>query len=481
METEKWYKNALMLNRDPCWYRGTIDDSSAEACRKSLVEYFSLYEGAVTDICLCVFEQTALFPSRHFMWRGDKYLQKEENGHPVDYTNEPEKNLYKCFIEYNVDAVQIFIDQMHKLGIRPWLAFRMNDAHFGADPTAFNRSDMFYEEIAAGHGIGEQYGYFAKCFDFRYPRYRTALLQVIGEVLERYDFFGLELDFMRECHCFDYRNDPECHKIMTGYIREIRALVTEAEKRVGHDIKLSIRTCRSPRDAMAFGFDIQTLVSEKLVDLVIPTPRWSPTDSGIPIREWCELLGDKAAVFGGIETNNRFDTINTAEHAKAYAAAFYAQGADGIYFNNHEYYTDRNRASWQITRESCLRGKREFVVTHQDLTAYEEWRYNPFPVVLNGENHLTLEVGKIKAEDKVTVFIDFEGEMLPTLTACDKQGIADTEVNPIILPTRVKEVVLTPHRPIAYDVSGISTESSLPLTFSGTGKVWYVNVMIDAE
>ena len=481
MADEKWYHNALMVNRDPCWYWYAIDDSSAEACRKSVENYFSLYEGAITDICLCVFEQSSLIPSDAFHWRGEKYFWKKENGIDVDYTNTPIKNLYKCFAEYKVDAVQIFIDCMKKLGIRPWISLRMNDAHFNADATSFLHSEMFYEEVAAGHVIGEKYGYYGKCFDFKYPRYKNALLKYIEEVVGKYDMFGFEIDFMRECHCFDYKNDPECHKIMTEYIREIRKIVRKAEERVGHDIKVSLRTCRSPRDAKAFGFDVKTLVDEGLIDVVIPAPRWSPTDSGIPIREWRELLGDDFPVVAGIEASLLKLTTNQPENSKAYAASFYAQGADGLYFHNHEYYNDHNRAVWKITRENCLEGYREFVVLPQDMAAYDEWRYKPLPLNVDGSADLPLELGRIKADDTVKVVIDFSGDELPTLDVGGVAGVVPTDAEHITVGSGDKAIDFTPNKALEFDISGVSTECPLTLTFNGKGTVNYVTIRIDAK
>ena len=56
---KKWYTDVLMLNRDPNWYRWA-DYSDKEACRRYFEEFFSMYGDCVTDICFCVFEQTAL-------------------------------------------------------------------------------------------------------------------------------------------------------------------------------------------------------------------------------------------------------------------------------------------------------------------------------------------------------------------------------------------------------------------------------------
>lgn len=475
----KWYDNAVMINRDPNWYH-YIDDSSAEACRESMEKYFSLYEGKLTDVCLGILEQTAMIPSKSFMWRGEKYFQKKENGHDVDYSETTLKKLYRCFAEYNVDAVQIFIDQVKKLGIRPWIALRMNDAHFGDAETSFVHSDMFYEENTAGHSIGSKYGYFGHCFDFSYPRYRNAILGYIGEILDKYDFFGLELDFMREIRCFDYLDNKDCHRIMTEYVREIKKLVSAAEKRVGHDIKISLRTCRCPVDAKDFGFDVKTLCDEGLIDVVIPTPRWSPTDSGIPVRQWRELLGEDIAIMGGIETNNYAGTTNLPKHSKAYAASFYAQGADGIYYNNHEYYTERNIEAWNVNRDTCLTGLREFVVLGQDCYAYNDRRYKPLPLEITGTAELPLELGKIKNEDKVTVVVNFEGAEFPVISVGGKADLAGSETETVIFKKNGVEEPVS-YVTLSYDVSGIITDSALNITFKGQGTVHYVNVIIDAK
>ncbi len=480
MADKKWYDNAVMVNRDPNWIY-VVKGDSKEECSANFARYISQYEGAVTDVMLGMLEQTAMVPSKSFMWRGEKFLQKKENGHDVNY---PEfANLYKAYTEYGFDGVQIFIDEMRKLGIRPWLTFRMNDSHFPDEETSFLHSDMFYEEKAAGHTVTKRYGYYGNLFSFRYDRYKNAVLGYIGELLEKYDVFGIELDFMREIYCFDYIGDPDgIQEIMLDYFREIKKLVVTAEKRLGHDLKVSLRICRDPDDAYDFGFDVKTMVEEGLVDVVVPTAHYACTDSAMPMRKWRRLLGDKAALIGGIETNNYMNTVNTAEHSKAYAASFYAQGADGIYFNNHEYYSDRNRASWRVNRESCHQGRREFVVTYQDCSAYESEAYRPLPLKYIYSAGIPVEIGKVKPTDKVTLLIDFEGKKNPIaeiLGVVDKEGKV---VDPLICPTHGgKEVNLTEHTPIEYDLSGFASEGRVVISLKGAGTLYYLKLTVDAK
>ena len=100
---KKWCKNVLMVNRDPNWYYA-IDDTNAETCRTSLENYFSFYDGAVTDVCLGLLEQTTINPSDCFHWRGLKYLQKKENGIDVTWDEEDAGHEW-CFWDSQIKKV----------------------------------------------------------------------------------------------------------------------------------------------------------------------------------------------------------------------------------------------------------------------------------------------------------------------------------------------------------------------------------------
>ena len=472
MTQKKWYDNAVMLNRDPNWYGFTTREDGQSV--------FSFYGGAITDVMLGVLEQTALVPNGSFMWRGEKFLQKCENGVEVNY---PQLGgLYKAYTECGVDGVQIFIDEMKKKGIRPWLSFRMNDTHFTENPTSFLRSDMYYEEKEAGHLVGDRYGYYAQLFDYRYPRYRNAVLGYVKELLDKYDMFGIELDFMREIVCFDYLGHPEeAREIMLDFMREVKAHAKKNETRLGHDIKISIRICRDPDDAYIFGFDVKKMVDEGLVDVVVVTPRYACVDSAMPIRKWRKLLGDDVALIGGIETNNVQGSVNSAENSKAYAAAFYAQGADGIYLNNHEYNRERNRAAWEINRDNATVGRRDFIVTYQDCAPFPSEAYKPLPQRFVGTTAFRLEIGKVKPTDKVTLLLDFEGVKFTFAQIGDVRATDAKTVEPLIAPKGSGTVNLTEHTPLELDLTGISTDGSAILELKGNGTVYFIRLTIEPQ
>ena len=201
------------------------------------------------------------------------------------------------------------------------------------------------------------------------------------------------------------------------------------------------------------------------------------------VKDWRELLGDKVAIIAGIETNNYAATVNTPEQSKAYTAAFYAEGADGIYYNNHEYDSVRNRGAWAISYDNCRLGHREFTVTLQDCIANETLkRYKPLPVEFDGSVVIPLKVGPIKSSDKVTVAANFIGDEYPTLTAGSVKNVKAVRVESLIRKLRDgTDHVVTPDIPLTYDICGVETASPLELKFQGKGKITYITILIDSE
>ena len=72
--------------------------------------------------------------------------------------------------------------------------------------------------------------------------------------------------------CFHYRDNSDCHKIMTEFVREVRWLTEAAASRLGHPVRLMLRVRQSPEIAKEMGFDVVTMCREGLLDAVVPTP-----------------------------------------------------------------------------------------------------------------------------------------------------------------------------------------------------------------
>jgi len=87
----------------------------------------------------------------------------------------------------------------------------------------------------------------------------------------------------------------------------------------------------------------------------------------------------------------------------------------------------------------------------------------------------------VKASDKVTLLIDFEGERLPTAKISVTGDVEGKTVEPLAVESDGKTVILTEHTPVEYDMSGFATDGRINLAIKGRGTVHYVRLTIDAE
>ncbi len=486
-----WYDDSLIINNDPNWYGGVSSDS-AEAAIDSAKALAQKYVGkGFSDVLFCVFEQTSIIPSEYQMWRASKYNMTEENGIPVDYSSF--EGFYNVYTEYKVDPFEIILDTLRENGIRPWVTLRMNDVHFGVDETSFLKSDFFYEAKEKGYMIGsngQDYGYFNTALDYAVPEVREKMLKYIEEILGKYDMFGLELDFMREIFCFDYINNPDCCSIMNDFIREVNKLIVSAEQKWEHDIKLMIRVPRSIEASTVYGFDVTTWVNEDLVDALVPSPRWEVADSGIPVTEWVELVGDKnIAVFPTPEVLNLKYTVTTTEIAAAYAASWYSQGADGFYGYNYYPYPDMIQ---NFSREYCENMERKFVVTYQDIYPEGTEQYKPLPVSLKSINEskapLEFNIGKVDAADTVILTVSVLGNpekidiSKATINGVSAVSFENMGSGYVKAPAedRSGDVVLSNGIGFVFTYTGIETDGDVSLFFESDklGVIDYIDFRI---
>lgn len=289
----------------------------------------------VTDLLFNVFCQYSATDSEILGTYEEKYQQSSEMGIPVDYTAN-----FHCLHQMNrvksCDPFEVWINRCRETGIRPWLSVRMNDAHNNCDQPYFARTSFFYEAKKNGWLVGDGYGYYSGNFDYGVKEIRDRMLGYIKEQLHRYDVDGIELDFLREIICFKYHTADikECILTMDGFIADVKRIIVEEEKAKGHKILLAVRCMRDYEQSLRYGFD----PTHWNADILVPSPRWASSDSGIKVEEWKRLCPN-SRIIPCIETLLAVEPDHTgimsAEVAKGHIASFLSQGADDFYLYNY--------------------------------------------------------------------------------------------------------------------------------------------------
>ena len=381
-----------------------------------LYPYVDEYDNTqVTDLAFDIFCQYSATPSEIWTDSADKYLQTQENGTAVNY-----KPLYEGiyrFYQNNIDPYRVWFERCKTDGINAWLSLRMNDCHEPDEQASFLRSGFFYEAREKGWMIGSGYGYYRNCFDYSVPEVRRKMLDYMREQLLRYDVYGLELDWMREITCFDYKNNPGAAAVMNDFMRETNGIVHEAEVKWGHDIKIMARLQRDVEQCFAYGFDAVTWANEKLVDIIVVTPRWSSCDSALPVADWAAKCGG-VEIYAGIETlvlkQTEYSNAS-AEVVKGFAAQYLTAGADKIYLYNYYQNPFSNNSAGRNPEifaacgqlATVLNSARRHIVTYQDTAPDGYESYKPLPLKITSYNtqKVNVETGYIPENAGVTVIL----------------------------------------------------------------------------
>ena len=239
--------------------------------------------------------------------------------------------LHKLGID---DVFARVIPRCRERGLSPWISLRMNDHHYGRDPSRV--SPLFFDHpelrIHGGKGL----------FNYARPEVREHYLKLAAEVLLRYDVDGLELDWIRTPYNFDDRDLEHGREILTGFVRDVRRQTQTAARRLGHPVRLAVRVPATPEFAHAMGFDAVAWAREGLVDMIIPSDWWSGC-ADTPVEDWraqlgpdarnCQLMPSTAGTYAC--TKKGFAMSRNLAAMRGFTASMLDRGADGIYLFNH--------------------------------------------------------------------------------------------------------------------------------------------------
>ena len=400
-----------------------------------LYPFVDQYAGTqLTDVLFDMFCQYAAFDTAAWSTYRDKYAQTEENGVPVDY-REQYRGLC-AFHDHGIDPYAVWFARCREVGLTPWISLRMNDCHCPDDEACFLRSDFFYEARDNGWMVGEDYGYYRWCFDYAVPEVRKRMLALVEDVLRQYDADGLELDFQRELICFDYKRRGDCPRIMTDFVREVRRLTREAEKRRGHPVRLGVRLMRDIEQNLIYGFDAETWVREDLVDLITVSPRWESSDGDMPVEEWKRRFPgiEIAACITDLFLHGTDDVGGTPATVAGYALRYLTDGADSIYLFN--YFMDPVGADHPYDRinrtcgreETLLDAPRRVIAAYQDVCPEGGQAWRPLPAE---EGRIPVRLGVLPKGARLALLVGFD-----RVPECPRLTVNDVPVTDLTLCDR---------------------------------------------
>ncbi|MEZ5398481.1 MAG: hypothetical protein R2729_02365 [Bryobacteraceae bacterium] len=381
---------ALALNEDNShWFNTRAGRDLTPDFVASFVDQYARTQ--VRELILNANSQRASFASKVWdpIWKG--YDPTGPDDQPLLRSTAPEaragarKWIHTAWALHDkgIDPYALWIARARKHGLAPWISMRMNDLHNVDDPHSFMHSTFWREHPEFRRVPWREYDWRDRAFDFAHAPVRDYHFALIEEYCERYDFDGLELDWMRFGFHFRPGRELEGVPILTEFMRRARRLLNQWEKRRGHPIALGARVPSRPQTAVNLGMDGAAWARDGLVQMLTVTPFWASIEPDMPLEQWRRLCGDRVTLAAGLELLLRpyhaFRPLgyNTIETVRGAAASLLARGADRIYLFNYmdsqtampdlENYPELLR---ECGRLSTLAGKsRRHIITYSDTGA----------------------------------------------------------------------------------------------------------------
>ncbi|MFO0916916.1 MAG: hypothetical protein U0872_01195 [Planctomycetaceae bacterium] len=257
-------------------------------------------------------------------------------------------NRFLDLEEAGVNWVEEVSRACRRRGISPWLSVRMNDMHgqYNWDGSYLNcalQRDPRFRLSGRQPNPQDPINPKDQSLNFAHQEVRDYLLLMTRELVEDYDFEGLELDWLRTPYCLDAPASPEQIEMMTQWHGEIRSLCEAKAARTGKPYPLGLRVPIQLERLRAVGIDVPTLVKRGIVDFVNVSNIWQSTWD-VPYDELRRELGPDVKIYGVTEAAANWMNViepgtgkkgyrfhsSSAELLRGNAAGKLVLGVDGI-------------------------------------------------------------------------------------------------------------------------------------------------------
>ena len=213
---------------------------------------------------------------------------------------------YLDLVEAGVDWLAETARACRKHRISPWVNVRMNDMHgnpryqdgYYMHPPLFKNPAMRLRGVSHNPTAPLDEGW--RGFNYARSEVRDHMMKILRDVVENYDFEGLELDWGRWPLCCEPGALASTVDIVTQWHAEIRRMTERRAGKLGKPYPLGIKYFGTLDQMRSIGLDLREMARRKIIDFVSPTNCWQ-TSWDIPCDDIGRELGPDVAVYGVLE------------------------------------------------------------------------------------------------------------------------------------------------------------------------------------
>ncbi len=245
----------------------------------------------------------------------------------------------KKLLDQGYDPPRIVVREAKKRGLDVFYSFRINDIHDSFTPDELATFKVDHPEWLIGERKYGDVTSFPTSLNFAVPEVRELKFRVIEEIFRKYDFDGLEIDFLRGAPYFLPGEEEKNAHLLTKLLRRIREHLNERGRQRGRSIRLAVRVEGSLASCRMDGFAVADWIEQGLIDYLI-------LGSGvidIEVEKFKKLAAPKGVlVYPCLYGWPSGYYPIPAELAVGLALNYWQQGADGLYLFNWFPHTKNN-------------------------------------------------------------------------------------------------------------------------------------------
>ena len=374
--TAKPTPRRLLFNWDGsmihCFGRAALKNSNSAMTREEFASliFTPLAENNVDAIMFSFGNgNVAEYQSHVLQWPGeaDRFeFPAAQNWHggievdPADQYQNP-----KSLADAGHNPPAIVVEECHRRGIDAFISLRMNDCHDGQHPKgSLPNPELAIFKRQNPDWLVEDLDWWS-ALDYRNPRVRALKLRVIEEFFDRWDFDGIELDWLRHTLYFPRGTEQENAHYLTDFMRQVRQSLQERAQRRGRAIEVAVRVPERVAWCEEGGFDLPTWISEDLIDLAILGQGLTELPT---LTEFHNLMQDrKIPLYPCLTPFGNGYRLSPDEVIRGSAANLQRDGADGIYTFNWFFHGDwRHKLLRDIAHPDQLAGQNKiYTLTHK--------------------------------------------------------------------------------------------------------------------
>jgi hypothetical protein len=248
---------------------------------------------------------------------------------------------YRKWLDAGIDPVRITLDESKKRGVEAFFSYRINTEHDFSGIGAMGVLPPMKQ--AHPEWLIPSLWPPVPVWDFEFQGVRDFKLSILREVVQNYDFDGIEIDWRAGGCSLPQGHKWEKRAYLSEFMRSVRMMMLE-ETRERKPMLLVARVSDSVEGCHLDGFDVETWAKEGLIDILVIGGRSLEVDI-TGFRRVTKDTGTKLIAY--LDDYHASDGYRQPplEVFRGLAANWWAQEPDGICTFNFAETTDDGKSS----------------------------------------------------------------------------------------------------------------------------------------